>query len=213
VTLITRDRFLLGLGGLTAIVLTGIAIVASTAAANAATVGEAAPGFSVHDSKGELISLDRFKGKTVVLEWTNDGCPYVQNQYKTGNMQKTQAAATAQGVVWISVISSRPGAQGYVTGKQADALTASRGAHPAYVLLDAKGDLGRAYGAKTTPDMFVISPEGKIVYSGAIDSAPTTEAAETAKATNYVAAALVSLKAGKAPDPALTKSYGCSVKY
>ncbi|MBI1361440.1 MAG: redoxin family protein [Alphaproteobacteria bacterium] len=212
-TFVTRDRLLLGAGVTTAALLTAAAVVSSTAAAHAATVGDPAPAFSEHDSTGRLVSLEEFRGKTVVLEWTNDGCPYVRNQYATGNMQKTQAAAVKDGVVWISVISSRPGAQGYVTGKRADELTASRGAHPTHVLLDADGSMGHAYGAKSTPDMFVITPDGKIAYSGAIDSIETTNPAETAKATNYVVAALHALKAGGKPDPALTRSYGCGVKY
>ncbi len=212
-TLMTRDRLLLVAGVATAALLTAAALVASTASASAATVGDAAPAFSEHDSTGRLVSLDEFKGKTVVLEWTNDGCPYVRNQYVTGNMQKTQAAAVKAGVVWISVISSRPGAQGFVTGEHADELTASRGAHPTHVLIDADGSMGHAYGAKSTPDMFVITPNGKIAYSGAIDSKETTDPAVTARATNYVAAALIKLRAGETPDPAVTRSYGCGVKY
>lgn len=212
-TLVTRDRLLLVAGVATAALLTAAALVASTASANAATVGDTAPAFSEHDSTGRLVSLDEFKGKTVVLEWTNDGCPYVRNQYATGNMQKTQAAAVKDGVVWISVISSRPGAQGHVSGERADELTNSRGAHPTHVLLDVDGSMGHAYGAKTTPDMFVITPDGKIAYSGAIDSEETTNPAVTARATNYVTSALTRLQAGDAPEPAITRSYGCSVKY
>ena len=212
-TLINRDRLILVAGALTAAALTTTALIASSATASAATVGEQAPAFTKMSSAGKLVSLDDFKGKTVVLEWTNNDCPYVANQYRSGNMQKTQAVAVAGGAVWISVISSAPGKQGFVKAAQANELTASRGAHPTFVLLDSDGSMGHLYGAKTTPDIFVISPEGKIAYSGAIDSAPTTDPAETAKATNYVTAALAALKDGKQPSPALTRSYGCGVKY
>ncbi len=212
-SLFTRDHVILLAGTLAAAALTLTAVITSTAAANAATVGQPAPAFTEMSSAGKPVSLDDFKGKTVVLEWTNDGCPYVANQYRSGNMQKTQDAALASGAVWISVISSAPGKQGFVKAAEANRLTASRGAHPTYVLLDSDGSLGHLYGAKTTPDIFIISPEGRIVYSGAIDSIPTTDPAETAKATNYVTAALAALKNGTEPNPALTRSYGCGVKY
>ena len=213
-TFFTRDRIGLFAGGFLALGISGAAYLAmNNRTADAATIGQQAPAFEERDSRGELLTLSDFAGKTVVLEWTNDGCPFVKKQYNSGNMQKAQAAAEKDGVVWISVVSSRIGAQGYVSGAQADKLTAERGAQPAHVILDADGSMGRAYGAKTTPHMFVISPNGKLAYQGAIDSIASTDVADAAKATNYVLAALTALKNGKTPNPAVTKAYGCSVKY
>jgi peroxiredoxin len=209
----TRDRISLIAGGAAAAALTVAALIATTNEANATPVGEAAPAFTENNSKGEKVSLADFAGKTVVLEWTNDGCPFVKKHYSSGNMQKTQAAAVAQDVVWISVVSSKPGAQGYVTGVKADKLSADRGAKPMHVLLDPDGSMGKAYGAKTTPHMFVIGPDGKVAYNGAIDSIKSANADDIPKATNYVLAALDAVKAGKKPDPALTVPYGCDVKY
>jgi len=211
---LTRDRISLFAGGLLAMGISATAyLMMNGRPADAATIGEKAPAFEERDSKGQVLKLSDFAGKTVVLEWTNDGCPFVQKQYNSGNMQKTQDDAEKDGVVWISVISSRVGTQGYVSGAQADKLTADRKAHPAHVILDADGSMGRAFGAQTTPHMFVISPDGKLAYQGAIDSMATTDLADVPKATNYVAAALKAVKEGKTPDPAVTKAYGCSVKY
>jgi peroxiredoxin len=138
-----------------------LAFAIGTAAASATPIiGQHAPAFAVVDSNGKSRSLADFKGKTVVLEWTNDGCPYVRKHYGSGNMQKVQADLTAAGAVWLSVISSAPGKQGFVSGEQANELTASRGAHPTAVLLDPKGTIGRAYEAQTTPHMFVIDKTG-----------------------------------------------------
>lgn len=206
-----RDRLPLALGASAAALLTAAALVFSRA--DAAPPGNAAPDFSEVNTAGQTISLADFKGKTVILEWTNNGCPFVQKHYNSQNMQKTQAAATADGVVWLSVISSKPGAQGNVTPAQADKLTTDRGARPTHVLLDPDGSMGRAYGAKTTPHMFIITPDGKIAYNGAIDSIQSNRVDDVPKATNYVTTALANLKAGKAPDPALTVPYGCDVKY
>lgn len=207
-----RDRVTLLAGGGAAAALTAAALIVSTA--SAATVGEAAPNFSEANTKGETVSLADFKGKTVILEWTNDGCPFVKKHYESGNMQKTQTEAQKDpNVVWVSVISSKPGAQGYADAARADKLTADRTAHPKHVLLDPDGSMGRAYGAKTTPQIYIITPDQKLVYNGAIDSKPTTNKADIETATNYVKTSLASLKAGKAPDPALTVPYGCDVKY
>jgi len=209
-----RDKIGLIAGGAAAAILTAAAlIVSTTAAASAATVGEAAPAFTELNTAGQKVSLSDFAGKTVVLEWTNNGCPFVKKHYDSGSMQKTQAAAVGDGVVWISVVSSRPGAQGYVSGAQADQLTTSRGAKPTAVLLDPDGSMGRAYGAKTTPHVFVISPDGNLAYNGAVDSIASTNQKDIAKAKNYVLAALDAVEAGKKPDPAMTVPYGCDVKY
>lgn len=210
-SIVKRDRLPLVLGAGAAALLTAAALVFSSA--NAAPPGDAAPAFSEVNTAGKTVSLADFKGKTVVLEWTNNGCPFVQKHYNSKNMQNTQAAATADGVVWLSVISSKPGAQGNVTPAQADKLTTDRGAKPTHVLLDPDGSMGRAYGAKTTPHIYIITPDGKIAYNGAIDSIQSNRVEDIPKATNYVTAALANLEAGKAPDPALTVPYGCDVKY
>ena len=209
--IVKRDRLPLVLGASAAALLTAAALVFSSA--NAAPPGDAAPAFSEVNTAGKTVSLADFKGKTVILEWTNNGCPFVQKHYNSKNMQNTQAAATADGVVWLSVISSKPGAQGNVTPAQADKLTTDRGAKPTHVLLDPDGSMGRAYGAKTTPHIYIITPDGKIAYNGAIDSIQSNRVEDIPKATNYVTAALAMLEAGKAPDPALTVPYGCDVKY
>jgi len=194
-----------------AAMLTAGALIATSA--SAAPVGDVAPAFKEVNTAGKEVQLSDFAGKTVVLEWTNDGCPFVQKHYNSRNMQKTQEAATEDGVVWLTVISSKPGSQGHVNGKQADKLTADRGAVPTHVLLDPDGSMGRAYNAKTTPQMYVIAPDGKLAYSGAIDSIKSSNIDDIPKAKNYVLAALDALEAGKKPDPALTSPYGCSVKY
>ena len=179
----------------------------------APVVGEAAPAFTGKDTKGETVNLAAYAGKTVVLEWTNDGCPYVKKHYNSGNMQKTQETATADGVVWLTVISSAEGKQGYVTPEQADKLTADRGAKPTDVVLDTDQSIGRAYEAKTTPHMYVIDPAGKLVYAGAIDDKPTADPKDVEGATNYVLAALDDVKNGRAVATAETEPYGCAVKY
>lgn len=209
--IIHREKIPLMIGVAAAAAITAAALVVS--AASAAPPGNAAPAFKETSTTGQDISLADFKGKTVVLEWTNNGCPFVQKHYNSKNMQATQAAATKDGVIWLSVISSKPGSQGNVTPEQADKLTTDRGAKPTHVLLDPDGSMGRAYGAKTTPHMYIITPDGKIAYNGAIDSIQSNKVEDIPKATNYVKAALASLEAGKAPDPALTVPYGCDVKY
>lgn len=176
-------------------------------------IGAPAPAFEGRTSTGQTIALKDFLGKKVVLEWTNDGCPFVRKHYETGNMQATQKAAKADGAVWISVISSAPGMQGYVTGEEANALTETRGAAPDDVVLDPSGEIGRAYAAKTTPHMFVIDEKGVLRYAGAIDDKPSADHATVKDATNYVLAALDDLGAGRPVTTPETKSYGCSVKY
>ncbi len=197
------------------IILSAVAAFAlnATTAIAAPTVGEPAPAFSAVDTAGKTRSLSEFKGKTVVLEWTNDGCPYVKKHYGAGNMQKLQQEAAAGGVVWLSIISSAPGKQGYVDGAAANQLTTSRGAKPAAVLLDPKGDVGRAYEAQTTPHMFVIDKAGTLRYMGAIDDQPTTEADSIPKARNYVREALAAVGSGGKVAQTATDPYGCSVKY
>jgi len=175
--------------------------------------GNAAPEFTAVDSNGVSHNLSDFAGKTVVLEWTNHGCPYVVKHYDSGNMQAIQKAATDDGVVWLSVISSAPGKQGYVDGAGANALTASRSASPTAVLLDPSGQVGRLYNAKTTPHMYVINGEGNVVYQGAIDNTPSTRASDIPTSTNYVTAALEAVENGQTPATTQSEAYGCSVKY
>ncbi|RTL16894.1 MAG: redoxin domain-containing protein [Burkholderiales bacterium] len=172
-----------------------------------------APAFTATAADGRTVSLSDFKGKTVVLEWTNADCPYVRKHYGSGNMQKQQQAAAAQGVAWLQIISSAPGQQGFVDGATAQKLNAQRGAVPTATLLDPKGELGRLYGAQTTPHMFVIAPDGRLVYKGGIDSVASADPADVAKAEPYVTEALAALAAGRKVTNASTRPYGCSVKY
>ena len=193
---------------------TGLALLlGATMALAAPKVGAPAPEFTGTDSTGKTVKLSDFKGKTVVLEWTNHGCPYVKKHYGSGNMQKLQKTTTGDGVVWLSVVSSAPGRQGHVDGKAADKLTQSRGAKPTAVLLDPKGKIGKLYGARATPHMFVIDKGGTLAYMGAIDDKPSANPADVKSAINYVTKALGQIAAGKAVDPAVTRAYGCSVKY
>jgi len=188
------------------------ALIAQAASA-AARVGEPAPAFSAVDANGKTHQLSDYTGKTVVLEWTNDGCPFVQKHYGSGNMQSLQQQATSDGVVWLSVISSAPGEQGFADGARAHQLTEARGAHPSAVLLDPQGQLGHLYGALTTPHLFVIDPRGRLVYNGAIDSIASADKADIAKADNYLRDALADLAAGKPVATPSSRPYGCSVKY
>lgn len=190
-----------------------LAVACSPRLTAQAVVGQAAPAFSVADTQGQTQALDQYKGKWVVLEWTNHECPFVKKHYGAGNMQKLQKDYTAKGVAWLTVISSAAGKQGHLTPAQADQLTKERGAAPRAVLLDAAGTMGRAYGAKTTPHMYVIDPTGKLVYAGAIDDTPSTDPADIPRSRNYVSAALDAALAGKPVPTATSTPYGCSVKY
>lgn len=176
-------------------------------------VGAPAPTFTATDSNGKAVSLAEFKGKTVVLEWTNHDCPFVRKHYSSNNMQALQKKWTAQGVVWLSLISSAEGEQGFVTPEQANKLTTDRGASPTAVLLDPKGEVGRAYGAQTTPHMFIIKSDGTLAYMGGIDDKPTTRTADLKDARNYVDSALAEIAAGKPVSVTASRPYGCSVKY
>lgn len=178
-----------------------------------ANVDAPAPTFSATTADGKTVSLADYKGKTVVLEWTNHDCPYVKKHYGAGNMQTQQKAAAAQGVVWLQVISSAPGQQGFVDGAAAQKLNADRGAAPAATLLDPKGELGKLYGAQTTPHMYVIKADGTLAYKGGIDSLATSDKADIAKAEPYVTEALAAVAAGRKVEKASTRPYGCSVKY
>lgn len=179
----------------------------------APVLNQPAPAFQAKDMDGRLRSLTDFRGKTVVLEWTNNGCPYTGKHYASGNMQHLQKSATADGVAWLTVVSSAPGFEGYMTGSQAHAWKKRVGAASTDVLLDASGQVGRAYGARATPHMFVIDKVGKLVYMGAIDDQPTTDPESLKVAKNYVAEALADVKAGRPVATPITRPYGCAVKY
>lgn len=176
-------------------------------------IGKAAPDFRLADSDGRLVGLSDFRGKTVVLEWSNPDCPSVRKHYDSGNMQKTQAQAAAAGTVWLTINSSAPGEQGHLTPAEAKALAAGSPSRRTHYLLDPKGEAGRRYGAKATPHMYVVDPAGALVYRGAIDDRPTTDPADVEGARNHVLAALGELKAGKPVSVPTSKAYGCSVKY
>ena len=183
------------------------------AGAQQVRVGDPAPAFTSTDSHGQTHSLEQYRGKYVVLEWHNQGCPFTRKHYVSGNMQSLQKEWTAKGVEWFTVISSAPGTQGYVTPDEENAYVAKMNAAPSAVLLDSDGKLGRLYNAKTTPQMFVIDPEGKLIYAGAIDNRPTPDAEDIRGADNYVNDALTASMAGRAVANPYTRSYGCSVKY
>jgi peroxiredoxin len=176
-------------------------------------VGKTAPNFSLPDTSGKKLSLANFKGKYVVLEWYNPDCPFVGKHYKSGNMQGLQKEFTSKGVVWISIDSSAPGEQGSYPPEKLNEISARDGAARTALLVDPDGRVGRLYGAKTTPDMYVINPDGILVYKGAIDNMRSTDLADVKTATNYVRAALQETMAGKPVTTADTRPYGCSVKY
>ncbi|CAM5219218.1 redoxin domain-containing protein [Alishewanella longhuensis] len=180
--------------------------------AAAPQVGQPAPAFTVKDSTGQVHSLADFAGKNVVLEWTNHDCPFVVKHYQ-GNMQQLQQEMTSADVVWLSVISSAPGKQGHVDQAKSDELTSSRGAAPTAVIFDEDGVMGKAYDARTTPHMYVIDKNGVLQYMGGIDSIPSAKVEDIAKATPYFANAGKAVLAGQTPDPAVTRPYGCSIKY
>jgi peroxiredoxin len=179
----------------------------------AAAHAKPAPDFTAPDADGKTRSLSEFKGKTVVLEWVNEGCPYVRKHY-SGNMQGLQQAARADGVVWLTIASSAPGKQGYFPdGAAARTWMTSKGAKPTALLLDSDNKIAAAYKAKTTPHMFVIDKTGQVVYEGAIDDIPTSKVEDLGKARNLVAAALADVKAGRKVATPFATPYGCSVKY
>ena len=189
------------------------ALMFASAAAAAPKIGEPAPGFSLQGSDGKAHALADYKGKYVVLEWTNDGCPFVRKHYGSGTMQALQKDETRKGVAWLTIVSSAPGKEGFVDAAQANALTKARGAAPTAVLLDPTGEVGHKYEARTTPHMFIVAPDGKLIYMGGIDSIASADAEDIPKATPYVKVALSEAMAGKAVTNAVTKPYGCSVKY
>jgi hypothetical protein len=188
-----------------------LGLVASLAFA--ARVGEPAPNFTAIDTNGRTHKLSDYAGKFVVLEWHNRGCPYTQKHYSSGNMENLQREWTGRGVIWLTVISSAPGKQGFVTASDENAYVKQVNAAPTAVLLDASGTLGHLYDAKTTPHMFIINPQGTLIYNGAIDDKPTADRSDITGAKNYVSAALEEALTGKPVTTPTTRPYGCSVKY
>jgi peroxiredoxin len=205
---LTRQSFIAGLA------LAGLSLTCAAALAEStAKVGQPAPAFKAVDADGKMRDLAEFKGKTVILEWTNHDCPYVRKHYNSATMQTLQKDMAKEGVVWLSVVSSPVGEQGYVQGPEAKELTAKRDAAPAAVLLDPNSKVARAYGATTTPHMYIVDPKGTLAYMGAIDDKPSSNPSSLAGAKSYVRQAFAELKAGKPVSEASTKSYGCAVKY
>jgi peroxiredoxin len=191
----------------------GCAVLAAAGCSWAVKIGEAAPGFNARDSNGKAQNLADYRGKYVVLEWHNRQCPYVHKHYSSGNMQKLQRKWTDKGVVWFTVISSAPGQQGYMAAEEENAFVKKMNASPTAVLLDPSGEVGHLYDAKTSPHMFVINPQGILIYDGAIDDKPTTDLDDVPTATNYVSLALEQAMAGNQVKTPVTRPYGCSVKY
>ena len=192
-------------------IFTILALFAATSFA--VKVGDSAPDFTGTDSHGQSHKLSEYRGKFVVLEWHNNGCPFTKKHYESGNMQRLQKEWTEKGVAWLTVISSSPGAQGFVTADQENDYMQRMHAAPTAALLDPKGEIGRLYGAKTTPHMFVINPRGQLIYDGAIDDKPTSDPSDIHGAKNYVSDALKQAMSGQAVAVATTRPYGCSVKY
>ena len=209
---IGRRECLVG-GVLGAAAILGLDIALHPGAAAQVRVGAPAPAFTLPASNGRTVSLADFKGKTLVLEWSNHDCPYVGKHYRGNNMQALQKKWTAQNVVWLTVISSAPGMQGHVTAAEANKLTVERGAAPSAVLLDPKGAVGRAYGARVTPHMFVISGDGTIVYAGGIDDKQSAQIEDLKTARNFIDNALTELSQGKPVYVTGARAYGCTVKY
>lgn len=206
--MLTRQTVLAGLA------FAGLSLAATaTWAQSGPKVGAPAPAFQAVDVEGKTRNLSEFAGKTVILEWTNHDCPYVRKHYNSATMQILQKDMAREGIVWLSVISSPVGEQGHVDAAKAKELTRTRDAAPAGILLDPKSTVARAYGAQTTPHMFIIDPKGTLAYMGAIDDKPSASASSLNGAKSYVRQAVAELKAGKPVSEASTKAYGCAVKY
>lgn len=195
-----------------ALIAASLAALAATAQA-AATVGQPAPDFTVRDATGKTVKLSDFRGKHVVLEWTNPGCPFVQKHYNSGNMPATQKAAVDKGVVWLAVNSTAKDSADFLEPAKLMAWKQERKSLPTAVLMDEEGTVGKAYGARTTPHMYIVDPQGRLVYAGGIDSIPSANAEDIKRATNYVRQGLDEALSGKPVSVSTTRPYGCSVKY
>ncbi|HQR20990.1 MAG TPA: thioredoxin family protein [Burkholderiaceae bacterium] len=196
-----------------AAVLTAAVAALSPSAWAAAVPGQSAPDFRALDTSGKAVSLADFRGRTVVLEWSNPNCPFVQKHYVSGNMQALQHGTTGSGVVWLAINSTNDTHSDYMSPAKLGAWFAGQKAAPTAVLMDTKGEIGRAYGAKVTPHMYVIDPQGIVIYAGAIDDKRSANPADVKTATNYVAAALADTRAGKHVATAASNPYGCTIKY
>ena len=195
------------------VALAALAALSVPSAQAAAVVGQPAPELSAPDTTGAARSLSAYKGKFVVLEWVNFDCPFVGKHYGSGHMQKLQKDYTGKGVVWLSINSSKTGSQGHFATDKVNALLKEKNAAPTAYLLDTPGTVGRAYGAKTTPHMYIVDPKGTLIYAGGIDDKPSTDQADMKTAKNYVSTALDEALAGKPVTTATSQAYGCSVKY
>ncbi len=191
--------------------LVGLWLASSAFAAP--VVGQPAPDFSLTDTAGKLVRLSDFRGKHVVLEWTNPGCPFVRKHYGAGNMQALQREAAAKGVVWLAVNSTESNSGDYLKPTQLAAWMTEQKAAPSATLMDEAGGVGQSYGARTTPHMYIVSPQGTLLYAGGIDSIPSSRVDDIKTATNYVRQSLTEALAGKPISTPVTKPYGCSVKY
>lgn len=207
--LLQRRQFnALGLGALTL----PAGLLTATGAAMAASVGQVAPAFTLNDTSGQPVKLASFKGKPVVLEWNNPGCPFVRKHY-TGNMQTLQKAFTTQGVIWLAINSTEPDSVDHMPAAQLARWMTEKGGSPTATLMDTDGQVGRAYDARVTPHMYIINAQGVLVYAGGIDSIPSARVADIEKATNYMRQGLGELLAGKPLSTPTSQPYGCSIKY
>jgi hypothetical protein len=194
--------------------LIAVSVALLSAAAQAApAVGQPAPDFTLKDASGKTVKLSDYKGKHVVLEWTNPGCPYVQKHYNSGNMPATQKEAADKGVVWLAINSTEKGSGDYLEPGKLVAWMKERKSAPTATLMDEEGTAGKAYGARTTPHMYIVNPQGQLVYAGGIDSIPSSDPADIKKAVNYVRQGIGEAVAGKPISAATTRPYGCSIKY
>lgn len=189
------------------------ALMFAAAAQAVPAVGQAAPDFTLRDTAGKAVKLSDFRGKVVVLEWTNPGCPYVRKHYDSGNMAATQQEAVARGAVWLSINSTEKASYDYLEPARLVAWQKERKVQPTATLMDEEGSAGKAYGARTTPHMYIVDPQGRLVYAGGIDSIPSANPADIGKAVNYVKQAVGEAAAGKPVSQATTRPYGCSIKY
>jgi peroxiredoxin len=195
----------------TLLALPGLAF--ALAAHAAPSVGQSAPDFTLKDASGKAVKLSDYRGKHVVLEWTNPGCPYVQKHYDSGNMPATQKDAVGKGVVWLSINSTEKSAYDYMEPAKLVAWQQERKSQPTAVLLDEEGAAGKAYGARTTPHMYIVNPQGRLIYAGGIDSIASIDPQDIKKAVNYVRQGLGEALAGKPLTASVTRPYGCSIKY
>lgn len=193
--------------------LVSVFLAALLGPTQAATVGQNAPDFALQDVNGKTVKLSDYRGRHVVLEWNNPGCPFVMKHYRSGNMQALQKEAASKNVVWLAINSTETGHGDYLSPAQLGRWMSEQQAAPGATLMDEEGKVGRAYGARTTPHMYIVDPQGKLIYAGGIDNIPSARAEDIKTATNYVRTGLAEALAGKPISQASTRPYGCSVKY